>query len=356
MKRFRLLPAVLALGLLSAPATATASPFGGEILPAHEKAFNCVSDVAEPDAAKTVLLVHGVGTDSVGTYSWNYQNSLRQEGFDVCTVDLPSSGRADLIESAEYVASAIKLAHYRLDAPVAVMGHSGGPTATLWALRYDADAASKVDDFVSLAGALHGTTFVGAICEVLGECPAIGWQMTVGSNFMKAVHAQPLPENISVTSVYSRTDYGIQPANSVSRLEGASNIAVQDVCATKLPGHIGILADSAAQALVIDALDHDGPADPSRISPEVCSAPVASGLNVWKSVRLLGSLVEYIRILTEPRVASEPALPEYAMKDLEDNQESYEYDSLGSSEGIAGSSENFATGISDAVSSVTSSS
>lgn len=352
MKRFRILSVLLALGLSSVPATAAASAVTEQIPPAHEKAFSCVSDVASSDAKKTVLLVHGVGTDSTGTYSWNYENSLQQQGFDVCTVDLPSSGRADLIDSAEYVSSAITLAHNRLGSPVSVIGHSGGPTATLWALRYDAEAAAKVDDFVSLAGALHGTTFVGALCQVLGECPAIGWQMTVGSDFMKAVHAQPLPENISVTSVYSRTDYGIQPANKVSRLEGARNVAVQDVCANKIPGHLGMLVDPAAQSLVVDALEHDGPADPSRISREVCSKPVASGLDVAGSVRLLGSLGEYLKILTEPRLPAEPTLPEYAQKDLQENQDSYEYGNLGSSEGIVGSSENFGTGLSDAASAI----
>ena len=351
MKRSLLASALLAIGLLSAPATASASGVSQGIPAAHQQAFYCDSDTVPSDAKKTVLLVHGVGTNGEGTYSWNYQKSLRDAGYDVCLIDLPSSGRAGLTESAKYVSSGIKLAHERLGKPVSVIGHSGGPTATLWALRYDADAAAKVDDFISLAGALHGTTFVGTVCQVLGSCPAIGWQMHIGSDFMTALHAKPLPENVSVTSVYSRTDYGIQPAHRVSHMDGASNIAVQDVCTTKLPGHLGLLSDPAAHAVVMDALGNEGSADPARLTNVDCSRLVAPGVNPAQSLTLAGSLLEYVKLLFEPRVNAEPALPAYAVADLEANKASYETGRIGSSEGLAGSSLSFGSALANAAAS-----
>lgn len=320
----------------------------GSITSAHRTAFYCNSEQPSAQAKKTVLLVHGVGTNGEGTYSWNYQNSLRDAGYDVCLINLPRSGRANLVESAGYVASGIRLAYERLNKPVAVIGHSAGPTATLWALRYDHEAATKVDDFISLAGALHGTTFVEPVCQVVGSCPAIGWQMSIGSNFMRAMHAQPLPDHISATSIYSRTDYGIQPADKVSVLDGASNIAVQDVCAGKVPGHLGILGDPAVYDIVMDALTHDGPADATRLKNVDCYQRVAPGVDLARSLKVVEGLPQYVQLLTEPRLDVEPKLPDYAAADLEANRSSYEKGEIGISEVIAGSSQNFGTALSDA--------
>ncbi|WP_312098393.1 hypothetical protein [Corynebacterium dentalis] len=39
--------------------------------------------------------------------------------------------------------NAVKLAHRRLDKNTRVVGHSAGPPASVWALRYDEEAAEN---------------------------------------------------------------------------------------------------------------------------------------------------------------------------------------------------------------------
>ena len=149
----------------------------------------------------------------------------------------------------------------------------------MWALRYDTEAASLVDDFISVAGANRGTDLVEPACKAVGNCPVIAWQMHPNSDFVQALHAKPLPDSIDVTSVYSLTDEGIQPATQVSSIASAANIAVQDVCPTHLVGHIGILGSNAAYQLILDALEHEGPADRTRAAQATeCSQYFAPGI------------------------------------------------------------------------------
>ena len=168
-----------------------AHAMGDRVVPKKilDAAFKCRVPKAAKNAKKTVLLVHGVGGDSQQSFSWNYIPQLASQGFDVCWVDLPHNGRGDLTESAQYVMNGIKLAHARLNKNIGVVGHSAGPPVAMWALRYDPEAAKFVDDFIALAGALHGTVAVEPICAALGSCPAIAWQMHPNSNFVQALHA-----------------------------------------------------------------------------------------------------------------------------------------------------------------------
>ena len=295
-----------------------ARAMGDRVVPREklDGAFTCHSPHGAKNAKKTVLLVHGVGGDSQQSFSWNYIPQLASQGFDVCWVDLPHNGRGDLTESAQYVMNGIKLAHARLHKNIGIVGHSAGPPVAMWALRYDPEAAKRVDDFISLAGALHGTVAVEPICAGLGTCPAIAWQMHPKSNFVQALHAKPLPESISVTSIYSEADYGIQPAKQTSSVAGAANISVQQICPNHLPGHIGILQNNTAYRLVLDALNNEGPAKPSRLGRFDCRPFFAPGLDVAKAPRLLGAAGEYLAAIGEPRYKTEPRLPSYAQRDV----------------------------------------
>lgn len=295
-----------------------AHAMGDRVVPKEklDAVFKCRVPKAAKNAKKTVLLVHGVGGDSQQSFSWNYIPQLASQGFDVCWVDLPHNGRGDITESAQYVMNGIKLAHARLNKNIGVVGHSAGPPVAMWALRYDPEAAKFVDDFIALAGALHGTVAVEPICAALGSCPAIAWQMHPNSNFVQALHAKPLPKSIAVTSIYSESDYGIQPAKQVSTVAGAANISVQQVCPNHLPGHIGILQNNTAYRLVLDALSNDGPAKPSRLGKFDCRPFFSPGLDVFKAPRLLGGAGEYLAAIGEPRYKTEPRLPSYAQGDV----------------------------------------
>jgi hypothetical protein len=92
---------------------------------------------------------------------------------------------------------------------------------------------------------------------------------------------------ISYTNVYTHDDEIVQPNSNdtgSSSLHGGggqiANIAVQDVCPADSSDHdlLGTV-DAVAYALAIDALDHPGPAEKSRIPSSVCTQPYMPGIN-----------------------------------------------------------------------------
>lgn len=127
--------------------------------------------------------------------------------------------------------------------------------------------------------------------------------------------APPLPESISVTSIYSLTDPGIQPARDTSPIQGAVNLAVQDVCPNQPAGHATILLNNTAFELVLDALTHDGPADPARLPSGTCRRHVAPDTDLAQWVHGLPAIFEGLAAFGEPRYLSEPPLPDYARAD-----------------------------------------
>ncbi|WP_245531662.1 esterase/lipase family protein [Corynebacterium capitovis] len=307
---------------------------------ALEGAFHCSSPEANPEARKTVLLVHGFGFDASASFSWGYIPQLTNEGFDVCWVTLPHSGRGDMTESGMYVAHAVKLAHQRLGRNIAVVGHSGGPPIARWGLRYDAEAASLVDDVISVAGANHGVALVEPACQVTGRCPVSVWQYHPNSDFMQALNAKPLPVNVSVTSIYANSDYGIQPAKAASSIDGAANFAVQDLCPNQVPGHVGILANNTAYRLLLDALENPGPADPNRLEGFSCTEHVAPGIDPAALPNAIPAFGEYVAALGEPLYSSQPPLPSYAQADVANHAEPGEL-TEGSAGRLADSSSTF---------------
>jgi hypothetical protein len=92
---------------------------------------------------------------------------------------------------------------------------------------------------------------------------------------------------ISYTEVYTHNDEEVQPnmdnsgTSSLHTGDGRiTNVAVQDICPADPVEHLGLgPTDSVAYALTIDALNHDGPADPGRIATSVCTQPLMPGVN-----------------------------------------------------------------------------
>ncbi len=76
-------------------------------------------------------------------------------------------------------------------------------------------------------------------------------------------------------------------------------------------------ADPVTYAIVMDALNHDGPADQSRIDPAVCRQALAPFVDpvtfpadyakVWAEI--------WTQLLTYPQVTQEPPLKPYARAD-----------------------------------------
>lgn len=274
----------LALGaavVVASPARAAPGP-AVEVPEAELRAALECPDPMDDPARDPLLLVHGTFTNPWEHWSWNWQKAKTAAGWDVCTVELPNRSLGDMQVQAEYVVFAIREIAARSGDSVDVMGHSQGALHPRWALKWWPDVGSLVDDLVMLAGPNHGTA-LAAKSPPSGCFPSC-WQMTTGSNYLAALNAgDETPGAVSYTSVYTLFDELVQPQApvSTSALDGASNVLVQDVCPERPVEHAFMMADHTVHAIVMDALDHAGPADPGRIDPlAACAGAFFDGVDL----------------------------------------------------------------------------
>jgi len=229
VRRLLLVPALLALVVAVRPAAAqvTDGPTLETDAATLAAALRCPDAFTHPDR-DPVLLVHGTATTSEASWSWSLGTVLPAQGYDVCTVDLPERALVDQQTSAEYVVHAVREMAGRSERAVDVIGHSQGTLEPRWAMRWWPDVRAAVDELVQLAPPNQGTASAQLLCST-GSCP---------------------------------------PA--ASALPGATVIVIQDLCPARYVGHVQLLADAVAVAVVLDALGTDGPADASRIDPATC--------------------------------------------------------------------------------------
>lgn len=287
----------------------------------------CDGDPAGSEQAP-VLLIPGT-TLTPREFSWNYAPAFRAQGRPFCTVELPGNAMGDIPTAAEYVVSAIRTMSDRADRPVDVVGHSQGGMITRWALKFWPDTRSDVDDVVGLAPSNHGTIVTGPVC-VPGCAPAIR-QPAADSRFIAALNeGGETYDSVDYTVAYTELDEVVfpnlgplpvlpdaaPPPSSPLRDGGdnVANVSLQSVCPAHPADHLTTgTSDPVVYALVVDALDHDGPADPSRIDRSVCGQLLAPGVDPLTfpadfaelGVTVAGALATY------PRVSAEPALPDY---------------------------------------------
>jgi len=264
---------------------------------------------------KTVLLVHGTSVTAEENWGWNYVLALPHYGFDVCTVLLPDRELSDVQMTSEYVVYAIRAIHQRTDRRIDVVGLSQGALQPRWAIKWWPDIRHDIDDYVSMAGTNHGALFGDLDCVY--SCPPALWQQTQHSNFLAALNrGDESPDEPSYTSVYSLTDEIIQPVAPapVAAIGGASNVAVQDVCPGRYVGHVQSASDAAYFGVVLDALTHVGPADPSRVDRDLCTQSVMPYVDPVTAVKRTGEVYAFAGIVQSEheKTTAEPPLRGYA--------------------------------------------
>jgi triacylglycerol esterase/lipase EstA (alpha/beta hydrolase family) len=265
---------------------------------------------------KTVLLVHGTSVTAEENWSWNYVKALPHEGFDVCTVQMPDRLLIDIQTTAEYVVHAIRVVARRSGARIDVVGLSQGALQPRWALRWWPDIRNLVDDYVSMAGTNQGSVFADASCAT--DClPSLWQQRTSGSLFQAALNnGDETPGSVSYTSVFSMTDEIIEPVapEPVAAIRGASNIAVQDICPGRYVGHVQSASDAAYFGVVLDALTHVGPADPSRIDRNYCTQTFMPYVDPEEAVVRTAEIYVFAGVVQgeHAKVSAEPPLRPYA--------------------------------------------
>jgi triacylglycerol esterase/lipase EstA (alpha/beta hydrolase family) len=278
------------------------------------EALDCPGELG-PGQGNPVLLVHGTWTNPEESWSWGYEKVLTEQGFDVCTVDLPGRAHIDMQVSVEYVVHAVREMAVRSKEAVDAIGHSQGGLLLRWAVKWWPDVQDSVDDLVMLAGIGHGTRMANLGCRFYPCFPA-AWQYRIGANFITALNrGDETPGSVSYTSAYSEFDQAVRPP-ATNRLQGATNVAVQDRCPLRPVEHASLLGDAVAYQIAFDALTQPGPADLERMGAPPCTEATMEGADhAGIAVNLTKFFVLGFAIGTarpQPPASAEPPLREYA--------------------------------------------
>lgn len=281
------------------------------------------SENVEQSQRDVALFVHGTTFKPDENFEWNWLRVMEQGERPYCTVALPNRAMSDAQISAEYVVHAVRYLHRTSGRKVDILGHSQGGLVPRFALRFWPDIRAMVDDYVGFGATNHGSFLINALCPPAVGCAPSLWQQTADSDFTKATNSrQETFADISYTSIYSHTDEFVQPAlddTGTSSLHTGNgritNVAIQDVCPLDVASeHIAVgTYDPVAYELAMDALDHDGPADPDRIARSACDKLFMPG------VETLQFATEYVNSMTaiakelvlHTRTPSEPELKPY---------------------------------------------
>lgn len=277
-----------------------------------DRALEC-SPGLERAQRDPVLLTPAFST-AAESYAWNYRQRLPALGIPTCSITVDDHGYGDLQLTSEYVVAAVRRMTAASKRKVVLLGHQHGALDELWAVRFWPDVARSTSDFVSLATPYNGTESSAGLCRPGGRCAPSLWQITKGSRYLAAMSRAPLPRGPGYTSIATRGDVLITPQPEASRLDGASNVLVQDVCPGRVVDHFAILADAAAYALVLDALGHPGGADPSRIPRSACAPLFMPGVNGSALGGAAGFLSGFVTRNASEGVPSEPPVRPYAAR------------------------------------------
>ena len=252
--RRRLLLLVAALVAVAALASGTLLLTGGGEEPDRVE----VAGVAQ-DAPGTVVLVPGYGgsTSALGVLA----DRLRAAGRQAVVVELPGEGTGDLTTYVPVLDAAVQSA-LRAGAPsVDVVGYSaGGIIARLWA---DGGGAAQTRRLVTLGSPHHGTNLASAGAALApGRCPEACRQLVPGSALLDGLNAtDETPEGPQWLSVWSTADRTVTPPET-SRLEGATNLPIQQLCPDARTEHGDLPRDAQVQGVVLAALSGDALAVP----------------------------------------------------------------------------------------------
>jgi triacylglycerol esterase/lipase EstA (alpha/beta hydrolase family) len=282
--------------------------------------LTCTKDVRDAKR-EPVLLLPATGVDSEHNFAYNYERAFDQLGIPYCTSDQQgelSSNMDDIQTRGDYVTYAIRKMHRLAGRRIATLGHSQGGMITRWSLRFWPDTRKMVDDVIGMAGSNHGSSS-GAIACTPG-CSAAFWQQSADSKFTAALNSRAESfAGISYTEIYSDHDEVVTPPPSagISGPGTITNVSIQSICPAAPSEHLAIgTSDATAYGLVIDALGHRGPADPSRVDRGLCTQLTMPGIDqatfptdTANSFAFLGN-----SIATYPHVPSEPPLRCYVRK------------------------------------------
>lgn len=293
---------------VNAPGPALTVPAGD-----LRRALECTGELAGAKQAP-VLLVSGTGVTPQEQYGWNYMRKFQEVGRPFCALTTPRFALEDLQISGEYVVHAIRWMHREAGRKITILGGSQGGSLPRWALRFWPDTRAMVSDVIGMSPTSRGTPSAVFLGPPGAWTPAV-WQQMFGSQFMAALNSgQETFPGIDYTVTYSHDD--LEVPFFLSPLDGAGggrvvNVAVQDLCPVHVADHVKAVSyDAVVYALAVDALTHDGPAEPSRIDRSVCLQEFPPGVDPADGAGGYANVyaVALPRLATERGPDREPAL------------------------------------------------
>lgn len=202
-----------------------------------------------------VLLVPGYGGATAALETLAV--TLRAAGRTAVVVRLPNEGTGDLRESAALLDAAATAAG---GPSVDLLGYSaGGVIARIWA----ADHPERVRRVVTLGSPHHGTR-VAAVAAALapGACPPACQQLVPGSALLDELNdGDETPAGPEWLALWTTQDEVVTPPES-GRLDGAVNVALQELCPGLQVTHGQLPTVPVVRALVSQAVSAQPVAEP----------------------------------------------------------------------------------------------
>lgn len=222
------------------------------------------SSAAAAPAKDPVVIVPGFTTGPIiATGYLPLRDRLRSAGYDVTLLAYPDYGLGDIRNNSALLAATVASVKARTGAAkVDLVSHSMGGLVSRHFVK-SLGGSSSVDSLIMLGTPNYGTNLAN-IAEFLtfGSCIGITSceQMARGSGFLNTLNAgDDTIGSVRYTSIATKVDLVVTPYTSsfLANDGNIANIAVQNQCFARLPGHLGLILDGAVADGIRDALRNE---------------------------------------------------------------------------------------------------
>jgi triacylglycerol esterase/lipase EstA (alpha/beta hydrolase family) len=212
-------------------------------------------------AKDPVIVVPGFTTGPIVSVGYlPLVERLRNQGYDVTLLVYPDYGLGDINANAQRLANTVSSVRARTGAAkVDLVAHSMGGLVSRSYVK-NLGGSSRVDSLIMMGTPNYGTNlanvaqfFFGGSCIGITACQ----QMARNSSFLTALNAgDDTIGSVRYTSIATKVDEIVFPYSTsfLAKDGNITNVAVQDQCLLRLPGHLGLILDGTTFDGVSDAL------------------------------------------------------------------------------------------------------
>lgn len=219
------------------------------------------SSPAQAATKDPVIVVPGFTTGPIVSVGYlPLVERLRNAGYDVTLLVYPDYGLGDINANAQRLANTVASVRARTGAAkVDLVAHSMGGLVSRTYVK-NLGGSTKVDSLITM-GTPHYGTDLAVIAKFLtfGSCVGITAcnQMARGSSFLASLNAgDDTIGSVRYTAIATKVDEIVFPYSTAFLANDGNirNVAVQDQCWARLPGHLGLILDGTTFDGVNDAL------------------------------------------------------------------------------------------------------